>query len=246
IAQPCLMTTRASLAELASADIQLHPAETVALVAALCRRQALGELRGMPSPGIIRLTRDGDVVVEGPVTTGDGVVQRMAALVSDLLPGFDAPPELRASGGLRLVIARALGTLDLPAYDSIGDFADALDRFAAPDLRASVRCLFRSWEERRAAVEPAPGPLTISDVRRARRATGLTLEEIATTAHVPAPQLRELEWGYFRHWPRNEEGRDRIARYARAAGLDEVVVFAIAWPMVEEAAIACEPELVTM
>jgi hypothetical protein len=246
MAQPCVMTSRVSLAELAAADIRLHPAEAVALVAALCRRQSDGDLRGVPSPGIIRLTRDGDVVVEGPVTTGDGVVVRMAQLLSDLLPGFDAPPDVRASGGLRLVIARALGTLDLPSYESVDGFADALDRFTVPDLRASVRCLFCAWEEKRRSAEPTRGPLTISDVRRARRATGLTLDDIATVARVPAPLLRELEWGYFRNWPRTDEGRESIVRYARAAGLDEAVVFSIAWPLVEESAVVFEPRVATM
>jgi hypothetical protein len=239
------MTTRVSLAELAAADIRLHPAEAVALVSSLCRRMAAGELRGVPSPGIIRLTRDGDIVVEGPTTTGDVAVARAAQLLADLLPGFDAPPEVRASGGLRLVIARALGTLDLPAYESIGDFGEALDRFAAPDLRASVHSLFRAWEDRRCSAQAGQGQLTISDVRRARRATGLTLEDIASVADVPAPLLRELEWGYLRHWPYTEEGRERIVRYARAAGLDEVVVCSIAWPLVEEAAVVFEQREVT-
>src|SRR4051812_1167615 len=235
------MTMRVSLAELASAEIRLHPAEATALVALLCRRQASGELRGVPSPGIIRLTRDGDVAVEGPITTGDGTIARMAQLLSDLLPGFDAPPELRASGALRLVLARALRTLDLPAYASIEDFADALDRFAAPDLRASVCCLVRVWEEKKRTTQPVRTHLTISDVRRARRATGMTLDDVASVAAVPKPVLRELEWGYFRNWPHTDEARERIVRYARAAGLDEVVVFSIAWPLVEEAAASVEP-----
>jgi len=239
------MTVRASLAELAAAEIRLHPAEAVALVSSLCRRYARGELRGVPSPGIIRLTQDGDIVVEGPCTTGEAEVPRMAQLLSDLLPGFDAAPELRPSGGLRIAIARALGSLDLPPYASIDEFADTLDRFAAPDLHASVRCLFRSWKERVRATDAGVPDLTISDVRRARRATGLTLEEIAAAAEVPATVLRELEWGYFRNWPCTEEGRERIVRYARAAGLDEVVVFSIAWPLVEEAAAVFETPIVT-
>jgi len=239
------MTVRASLAELAAAEIRLHPAEAVALVSSLCRRYARGELRGVPSPGIIRLTQDGDIVVEGPCTTGEAEVPRMAQLLSDLLPGFDAAPELRPSGGLRIAIARALGSLDLPPYASIDEFADTLDRFAAPDLHASVRCLFRSWKERVRATDAGVPDLTISDVRRARRATGLTLEEIAAAAEVPATVVRELEWGYFRNWPCTEEGRERIVRYARAAGLDEVVVFSIAWPLVEEAAAVFETPIVT-
>src|SRR3954468_5370136 len=147
---------------------------------------------------------------------------------------------LRAGAALRLVLARALRTLDLPAYASIEDFADALDRFAAPDLRASVCCLVRVWEEKKRTTQPVRTHLTISDVRRARRATGMTLDDVASVAAVPKPVLRELEWGYFRNWPHTDEARDRIVRYARAAGLDEVVVFSIAWPLVEEEAASFE------
>jgi len=215
------MMMRASLVELAAADVQLHPAEAAALVSSLCRRSARGELRGTPSPGIIRLTSDGDVVIEGPTTTGDAGVTRMAQLLADLLPPFDAPAEFRASGGLRLVVARALGTIDLPPYESLEDFSNALDRFAAPDLPASARSLFRTWEEKRRRSAASTAPLTISDVRRARRATGLTLDDISAVAEVPVTELRRLEWGDFRKWPRTADGRARIVRYARAAGLDE-------------------------
>jgi hypothetical protein len=229
------MSARASLAELAGADIHLHPAEAVAIVAELCRRHRRGMLRGVPSPSIIRLSRDGDISVEGPIPTeGPDDVARMAQLLSDILPGFGAAPRLRARGGLRLVIARALGTLDLPPYDSLQDFGGALERFAAADLRACVRGLVAAWEGREGLPHVAHGPLTISDVRRARRATGLTLDDIATVADVPAAELRSLEWGDLRAWPRTAIGRDRIARYARAAGLDEQIVLSVAWPLVSE------------
>jgi len=79
-------------------------------------------------------------------------------------------------------------------------------------------------------------PLTISDIRRARRATGLSLDELAAVAEVPAARLRELEWGYLRNWKLDDAGRAQVIRYARAAGLDEAVVLSIAWPMIEDAA----------
>ena len=241
---------RVTLAELAAADIHLHPAEAVAIVAALCRRQARGELRGMPSCANIRLSRDGELTVEGPIPTGDaGSIARMAQLLSDILPGFGAAPQMRASGGVRLVIARALGTIDLPPYETVDEFAAALDRFAVPDLAASLRALVVVWDEKRQRPRVPRGPLTISDVRRARRATGLTLDDIANVAGVAASELRALEWGDLRAWPRTAAGRDRIARYARAAGLDEAVVLSIAWPLLDEVspvveAVAIEEALV--
>src|SRR5687767_8882994 len=120
------MSNRVSLAELAAADIRLRPAEAVAIVSAICTQHLTGTLAGIPSPGVIRLTREGDVLVEGPITTAQDVVVRAALLLTDLLPGYDALPEYRASGALRLVVARALGSLDLPPYDSLDEFRAGL------------------------------------------------------------------------------------------------------------------------
>jgi hypothetical protein len=233
------MMMRVSLAELAAADIPLHQAEAVAVVVEICRQYSSGRIHGIPSPGVIRLTRDGAIVAEGPITTGaESGVRRAAHLLSDLLPDFDTPGVYRASGGLRLVLARALGTIDLPPYATLEELCDALARFSVEDLGRSVRSLFRAWEEAPARRRPAgpPPALTISDIRRARRATGLSLDELAAVAEVPAARLRELEWGYVRNWKLDDAGRAQVIRYARAAGLDEAVVLSIAWPMIEEAA----------
>jgi cytoskeletal protein RodZ len=135
------------------------------------------------------------------------------------------------------VVARALGTLDLPPYATLDAFCEALVRFSVADLRTTVRGLFHAWEQAVAARRaPVPPPaLTISDIRRARRATGLSLDDLSAVADVPAARLRELEWGYLRNWRSDDEGRAQVLRYARAAGLDEAVVLSIAWPMIEEA-----------
>jgi hypothetical protein len=231
------MSTRVSLAELAAADIRLRPSEAVAIVSAICSQHAVGTLRGIPSPGVIRLTREGEVVAEGPMTTSQDDVARAAQLLSGLLAGFDALPEYRASGALRIVIARAIGTLDLPPYASLGEFCVALSRFTTDDVRDVARSLFSAWERARAtrALKVRHGvELTISDVRRARRATGLSLDHVAAVAEVPPTLLRDLEWGYMRDWPATTEGRAQVIRYARAAGLDESVVLSIAWPMIVE------------
>jgi hypothetical protein len=243
------MTTCVSLAELAAADIQLRPAEAAAIVIEVCRQYRAGQLPGFPSPGIIRLTRDGEVVAQGPIAREAGDVARAGQLLDDLLPDFESPAEYRASGGLRLVLARALGTLDLPPYASLNEFCEALKRFTVPDLGTTARGLFRAWS-REHALQPPPAcaaALTISDIRRARRATGLSLDDVAAAADVPAARLRELEWGYLLNWRADDDGRSQVVRYARAAGLDEQVVLSIAWPMIEEAsadaAVNAEPVL---
>ena len=206
----------------------------------MCRRCARGELRGVPSAGIIRITRDGDVLVEGPMHTGNDV-QHAGDLLNELLAAVDSTPEYRASGGLRLAIARALGVLDVPPYASLAEFCAALTRFSSDDVRDVARALYHTYERGRASRElmrREQAALTISDIRRARRATGLTLEDVATVAEVPAGRLRELEWGYLRNWCADESGRSQVIRYARAAGLDEGLVLSIAWPMIQDAASA--------
>jgi hypothetical protein len=243
------MTTCVSLAELAAADIQLRPAEAAAIVIEVCRQYLGGQLPGFPSPGIIRLTRDGEVLAQGPTAREEGDVARAGHLLNDLLPDFESPAEYRASGGLRLVLARALGTLDLPPYGTLDEFCEALKRFTVPDLGTTARGLFQAWSREHALHHPPAdaAALTISDIRRARRATGLSLDDIAAAANVPAAHLRELEWGYLLNWRADDDGRAQVVRYARAAGLDEQVVLSIAWPMIEEAsagaAVDAEPVL---
>ncbi len=238
------MTSRVSLTELTAAGIRLRPAEAVTLVSEICRQYSAQRLRGIPSAGVIRITRDGDVVAEGPVTTNQDAVGGAAHLLNLLVGGFDAPPEYRASGALQLVIARALGTLDLPPYESLDEFCGALGRFATLDVRDAARDLFKDWLRTCMPREAIAAPLTISDVRRARRATGLTLQDIAAIAGVPAARLRDLEWGDVRQWRADAEGRAQVTRYARAAGLDDQIVLSIAWPMIEEAFARADAERV--
>jgi hypothetical protein len=231
------MSNRVSLVELASSDIRLRPSEAVAVVSAICGQHIAGTLPGIPSPGVIRITRDGDLIVEGPITTSQDAVTRAALLLTDLLPGIGALPEYRASGALRLVVARALGTMDLPPYASLYEFRAALSRFVTEDVRQVARALFSAWERARVtrALKGAPrADLTISDIRRARRATGVSLRHLAAVAEVAPTRLRDLEWGYMRDWPATAEARAQVIRYARAAGLDESIVLSIAWPMIVE------------
>lgn len=235
-----------SLADLHAAGLRLRPVEAVTIARELTLRAHRGELPGIPSSTVLRFTNEGDTLCEGPVAAGQSV-ERAGRLLESLLPGFDAPPEFRVPGALRLVVARSLGTLDLPAYSTLDEFADAMARFGADDMRTVVGGFVRTW---RAAVESADVPadgatetevvtesleLTISDVRRARRATGLRLADIAQRSRIPISLLRELEWGYFINWPANQDGRSQLVRYARAAGLDVEVVMRAVWPVLEQA-----------
>jgi cytoskeletal protein RodZ len=77
-------------------------------------------------------------------------------------------------------------------------------------------------------------PRSISDLSRARRAAGVTLEEVAVRSRVPEPLLRELELGDLRNWPTGLYARTEIVRYARAAGLDERDVLGVVTPLLEQ------------
>ncbi len=248
-----------SFADLSAAGISLRPVEAVTIVRELALRVERGELRGVPSAHVIRLSGSGMVSVGGPMAADSRSVARAAHLLDTLLPPIDAPA--RVPGALRLVLARALGTLDLPPYPSLDSFAQALSRFASDDLEGTVRALVArqpspadpprarrlsdatpaevydlavregTGTARGAQTHPERSSLTISDIRRARRATGLTLAEISERSHISIRLLRELEWGYLRNWPGSDAGRHQLVRYAHAAGLDDQLVVQTVWPL---------------
>jgi cytoskeletal protein RodZ len=236
-------TSTVSLAELAGDD-PLRSAEAVTVIREIIRLITEEAIPGVPSPQVIRLWSDGRVTVEGPVAADARTVGHAAHLLSTLLPSFDTRSRDRVPGALRLVIARALRTLDLPQYPSLEAFADDLGRFGVEDREQCIRDLVRERTQVRVDVgsdvlaptgtSPVNGEaLTISDIRRARRATGLTLADISDRTGIPSSLLCELEWGYLQRWPAPTVARRLLLRYARTAGLDEQLVLDVAWPLLE-------------
>lgn len=250
-----------SLADLSAAGIRLRPDEAVTLAHQLTLQVIRGDVAGVPSPHVIRLSASGAVSVEGPVAADGRSVGHAAQLLEALLP--PAGPEtstVRLPGGLKLLLARAQRTLDLPPFPSLDAFAESLARFAATDAAAAIGDLVARWIEATAPkqTEPAPGDppasivepfgvpadeaarqvesggLTISDVRRARRATGMRLAQVAERSQIPLGLLRQLEWGYLHNWPPGREGERHLARYARTTGLDEQIVLATVAPLIAE------------
>jgi hypothetical protein len=253
--------SRISLAELAAAGLRLRPVDAVTIVREVIAQVIRGEIPGVPSAHVIRLSLTGALTVEGPVVAGGRPVSRGAQLLDTLLPGFDAPPEYRVPGALRLVVARALGTLDMEPHATLESLSEALARFGSADPAAALRELAENYRTatRRPSSPPlpvlaSPAPMsaviggdgadidpetvTISDIRRARRATGLSLGEISTRTRIPVSLLRQLEWGYLVNWPAAQLGRTHLVRYARAAGLNEELVVRVATPLIDEAAAA--------
>jgi hypothetical protein len=240
-------TPTVSLAELAGAD-PLRPIQAVTIVHEIIVRISAGMIAGVPSPQIIRLSATGHMSVEGPIAADAHTVGHAAHLLTTLLPGFDMHSTERVPGALRLVIARGSRTLDVPPYSSLDAFGADLMRFASHDPEACIRELVttrlkaRSVDETEtieleesASVNPT---LTISDIRRARRATGLTLADISARTGIPPSLLCELEWGYLDHWPSPPAARRLMGRYAQAAGLDEQLVLDVACPLLEQQMIA--------
>ena len=182
------MINRVSLAELASAQIRLRPVEAVAIVAEICRQNLARVVPGIPSPGVIRLLRDGGIAIDGPVRASHDDVARAATLLNTLLPGFETSPEFRASGHLRLLIARALGTLDLPPFQSLEDFTVALARFNTLDARDTAAALFRAWEDAQAAVRQSVAVAPVSEAVAPAQTRILAAPALAE--HAPAPPNR--------------------------------------------------------
>jgi hypothetical protein len=133
-----------------------------------------------------------------------------ARLLQTVLPA-------RVPGALQIVIARALGELDVPPFATTEEFRAAVRRFAAG----------------------APKLDDISDVRRARRAAHITLSRVAHETNLPVHVLRQLEWGDFRDWHHEEWMRRVCHEYAQAVGLNPARVLTIV--EAERARVRAEP-----
>src|SRR5687768_9322373 len=103
-----------SLADLSAAGVRLRPHEAATIVRELVLQVARGEVAGVPSSQVIRLSGSGTVSIEGPVGADGPSVKRAAQLLDSLLPSMDGDEasHSRVPGGLRLVVARAIGSLD--------------------------------------------------------------------------------------------------------------------------------------
>ena len=241
-----------SLADLADAGVRLRPTDAVTIVRALILQVANGILPGVPSAHVIRLAPSGGITVEGPVVASGRPVPRAAQLLAALLRGSGRPTAEPTP--LRRVIARAI---QQPSeFSTLQELADALGPFAAQDPSAAIKELTTRWTEAARAMglqaadptddeaEPdgneneedddigSTGSPSVSDVRRARRDTGLSLEEVSKRSRIPVSMLRQLEWGYLRNWPHGLYGRTQLVRYARAAGLDRQLVLDAMLPLV--------------
>jgi len=222
-----------SLADIAAAGVRLRPTDAATIVCALVRQIENRTLPGVPSAHVIRLSAAGEVAVEGPVVATGVPVPRAAQLLADLLP---RTTRARSDTALSRAIDLALAT---PAeFSTLERFGEALKPFAAHDPKAAVAQIVARWAAAAGTNEgwdPASEECdtSVSDIRRARRETGLSLDEVSRKSRIPVSLLRQLEWGYLRNWPKGMYGRTQLARYARAAGLERQVVLDAIGPLIE-------------
>ena len=232
-----------SLADFAAAGVRLRPTDAVTIVRTLVMQVAERSLPGVPSAHVIRLSLSGDVSVEGPVVASGQPVPRAAQLLAALLPG--GKPQSAEPTPLWRLIDRAVQSP--PAYGTLEAFAAALAPFAAHDPQAAIQELTARWagtaqssdsaaidleEENQGPTDDPGRVMSVSEMRRARRDTGLSLDEVSKRSRIPVSLLRQLEWGYLRNWPQGLYGRTQLVRYARAAGLDRQRVLDAIWPLV--------------
>jgi hypothetical protein len=128
-----------SLADLSAAGIRLEPADAVAIALGIVTQVRQGHADRIPSSVELRFDSSGRILI-GAGSDGVPTVEAAGRLLDDLLPPFD-DPTVRVPGALRIAVARALGTLDLPPYPSLEAFAAAVDRFSAGDSAATIRSL---------------------------------------------------------------------------------------------------------
>jgi hypothetical protein len=141
------------IAELLNQGVRLQSHEAVAIAQQLIHNISVAvELQpplGPPSISNVQLADDGSVTCLGCEVTPS--VFEIAVLLHTLLPAGAG----HVPGGLRYAIARGLLEVDVPPFDSIGEFSRALERFERGDRRAAVRGALR-----RVVVAPIPAVAT--------------------------------------------------------------------------------------
>ncbi len=176
-----MASARTSIAEVLGCGIALTASEAVAIARAalacdLTRAAGSEAPSGRPLPDTIFVEADGSIVGRhaAPPSISD-----VALLLRTLLPaGSPGVP-----GGLRYAIARALGEVDAPPFDSLEDFSIILSRFQTvdgPQVAQGMLARIEAGENRnarRTADRRRPNGATVTNLRRALREADSQLYE---------------------------------------------------------------------
>jgi hypothetical protein len=152
--------------------------------------------------------------------------RRLVSGLGELLDALLRTQGRRVPAGLLYLVARATDPWHLAPFQSLEEFTDALARHASEDTANVLDGLLAYHFMRRSGHPPLDEHATISDVRRLRRAGGVSLTQIAQDTGIPVSLLRELEWGVLAHWDPSHTARS-LEAYAKRAGLDPSRVAAI-------------------
>jgi hypothetical protein len=160
--------------------LEITPAEAVAIV------QALASSAACASFDDIEVDSDGSVRCRSSQGAAD--VAGLAALLDRLLPKSGVPAPLRYT------IARGLGLVEAPAFESIDDFSRALVRFESGDRTEIIRGLLararppRPVAPARRPTEPAPAAAPAPPRRVARAEPAARVQRSVAPALAP-PRL---------------------------------------------------------
>ena len=150
-----------SIADVIGTSEGLQPHEAVAIIQQLITRVEGIDVeptrQGPPSLGDVRLGGDGSIV--GGAGAARPSILDMAKLFEAMLPRGG---RTHVPGALRYTVARALGEVDAPRFNSIADFSAALKRHEQGDRDTVLRELYsRTLSE--------PGPRAADWSRRLQR-----------------------------------------------------------------------------
>jgi hypothetical protein len=147
------------------------------------------------------------------------VSHAVAALGALLAALLDHTAAHRAPAGLLYIVARATDPRHLAPFADLAEFHGTLSRYAASRPNVALDSLAARYAAACSGLPPLDARSTIADVRRLRRAGGVTLAQIAADTAIPISLLRELEWGVYTYW-NLEHARGLLELYTERAGLD--------------------------
>jgi hypothetical protein len=185
------MTTVASITELQDGGLTVEADEAVAIAQQLIRSLRETRLRsleppyGPPTAANVFLNEDGSVTCRGCDTAP--AVFEIAIFLDALLPTSPRVP-----GGLRYAIARAMLAVDVPPFDSLDEFSEALARYETGPREGIVRGLLERWSSapvaRPLAADRRKPRVSVTDLRRALRDTDARLYQQLAKANAVTAQ----------------------------------------------------------
>jgi len=201
------MSRAKTLAELVDRGVRFEVDEAVAVTQRIATsNHGADAAHRVRSLDTVWLDSDGSVTCTAGAS--EPAVVEMGQLLHSMLP-YDGT---RMPAALRYVIARALMRVEAPPFDSLEDFASALQRFAPPDPSAVLRQLFARGH----SLDDSPVPSVTAAVPTDRRRTAPSVAELRR-------QLREAdEERYLLLMARDAAAFDRATLRANPDPMDDI------------------------